>query len=262
MLVVVPAYMREPPDLDVTLTAIESVHATVHEDVQVVVIDDCSPTQALVDELSLNRSGVGFELYRNKQNQGFSRTVNAGLRIAVERGEDVVLLNADIEVLTPDWDLIMRDQRDTQGEPAAVVGALLVYPGEQLIQHAGTFFSLLTRIWDHRFRFAPVTLPQALIPWRCPVTAAFQYIRHDTLRRIGVYDGGFRMAWEDVDYCLRVFAAGMECIYCPEVRALHHESLFRGRADQKLSDWQMQSLARLTRKHSSMNFAEWVPELV
>lgn len=258
-LAVIPAFMRDPPDLELTLTTIRTVRDTA-PDVNVLVVDDCSPVPALVEELWLNRR-LGFEVYRNGINRGFSQTVNVGLRRAFEAGEDAVLLNADMELLTPGWDQIMRDQKDTQGNPAAVVGALLIYPGEELIQHAGVFFSFLTRVFDHRFRYAPATLPQALLPWRCPVTGAFQYIRHDTLATVGLYDEGFRMAWEDVDFCLRVFAAGLECIYCPDVRALHHESVFRGRADKKLGDWQMQSLALLNRKHAHANFAEWVPEI-
>lgn len=261
-LAVIPAFMREPPDLELTLAAVESIHATADGEVSVIVVDDFSPSLPLVEELSLKRTSVGFDLYRNRENEGFSRSVNVGLQMALDQGEDAVLVNADIEVLTHGWDRIMREQLDTHDEPAAVVGALLVYPGGELIQHAGTFFSLLTRIWDHRFRFAPATLPEALVPCRCPVTAAFQFIRHSTLERVGIYDGEFRMAWEDVDYCLRVFDAGLECIYTPEVCAIHHESIFRGRADSKQDKWQERGLARLTDKHAHTNFAEWVPELV
>jgi len=255
-LVVIPVFMREPPDFAVTLAAVESVHRTASDQPRVLLVDDCSPARALVLELAAERQRFGFELRRNKVNEGFSRSVNVGLRMALAEGEDAVLVNADVEILTPGWDRIMRDQ------DAAVVGALLLYPGEQLIQHAGTFFSLLTRIWDHRFRFAPATLPEALVPCRCPVTAAFQYIRHSTLEAVGVYDPEFRMAWEDVDYCLRVFDAGLDCLYAPEVRALHHESIFRGRADRHLDEWQSKGLARLTDKHRHTNFAQWVPELV
>ena len=52
----------------------------------------------------------------------------------------------------------------------------------------------------------------------CPVTGAFQYIRPEVLERVGLYDPGFRMACEDVDYDLRVFQAGFECVYEPAVR--------------------------------------------
>ena len=63
----------------------------------------------------------------------------------------------------------------------------------------------------------------------CPVTGAFQYIRPEVLEQVGLYDPGFRMGCEDVDYCLRVFQAGFACVYEPAIRAIHHESLFRSR---------------------------------
>ena len=81
----------------------------------------------------------------------------------------------------------------------------------------------------HRFQYGPNDLPEALVPCRCPVTAALQLIRHETLETVGIYDEGYRMAFEDVDYCLRVFEAGLECIYEPSVRAFHREKFFRGR---------------------------------
>ena len=54
------------------------------------------------------------------------------------------------------------------------------------------------------------------------------------LERVGPYDPEFRMGYEDVDYCLRVFQAGFACVYEPAISAIHHESLFRSRPDEKL----------------------------
>ena len=45
------------------------------------------------------------------------------------------------------------------------------------------------------------------------------------------------MGYEDVDYCLRVFDAGLECVYEPAAWALHHESALRGRLDAKNAAW-------------------------
>lgn len=261
-LVVIPTYLREPDDFNVVVKTLESVHAT-EPDAPIVVVDDCSPAQGLVDELTtaMVERGVEADVYRKEENTGFSRTVNVGLRRALENGQNAVLLNADIECLYPGWVAKMEAQADTTGRPAAVVGALLIYP-LGLIQHAGIFFSLLTRSFDHRYRFGPARLPEAQVPCVCPVTGAFQFIRHSTLDAVGLYDEEFRMGYEDVDYCLRVFDAGLECIYQPAVKATHHESLFRGRADAKLNEWQNESLLRLMDKHRTTNMARWIPELV
>lgn len=259
-LVVIPTFLRAPGDLDVTLTTLESVRKT-EPGVDILVVDDHSPVVELYDALRTHSDRIGFSVSRNDENIGFSRTVNKGLALARDLGQDCVLMNADIECLTPFVDTMQR-QEDTQGRPAGVIGALLLYP-MGLIQHAGIYFSFLSRSFDHRYRFGPGTLPEALQPCLCPVTGAFQYIRHSTLERVGLYDEEFRMGYEDVDFCLRVFEAGLECIYQSATKALHHESLFRGsaRADEKLSQWQAEAFEILMRKHARTNMARWVMEI-
>jgi GT2 family glycosyltransferase len=261
-LVVIPTFMRTPADLDITIQTLLSVRAT-EPDVEILCVDDCSPAPALVDALETHTEELNFWVTRQPENGGFSRAVNVGISDAFERNLDVVLMNADIECLTPGWLKIMTEQLDTQGRPASVVGALLIYPNG-LIQHAGIFFSFLTRGFDHRYRFGPGELPEAQQACVCPVTGAFQFIRREAVQAIGMYDLDFRMGYEDVDFCLRVFESGRECIYTPKVRALHHESLFRGhgRADDKLNEWQAKSAQTLMQKHARTNMSRFVTEIV
>lgn len=259
-LVVIPTFLREPSDLAITVATIESVRATEPE-LPMMIVDDCSPAENLYRELRTHMSRLEFDATRKHENSGFSKTVNVGLRVAVEEGRDAVLVNADITCKTDGWADIMAAQLDTQGRPAAIVGALLIYPSG-LIQHAGIYFSMLTRTFDHLHRFGPWNLGEASCTRVCPVTGAFQYIRAETLANVGLYDEEFSMSYEDVDMCLRVFDAGLECIFTPNVTAVHHESLFRGRADKKISDWQQQSLQRLMEKHGRVNMSRFIPEMV
>lgn len=259
-LVIIPTFLRRPADLDVTVRTIESIRET-EPTVKLLIVDDHSPADALWEALCTHQERFDFSVHRQEENGGFSRAVNVGLRQALKDGQDAVLLNADIECLTPDWVSAMQAQNDTQGRPAAVVGALLLYP-MGLIQHAGIYFSFLTRSFDHRYRFGPGRLPEAQQPCLCPVTGAFQFIRHECLETVGLYDEDFRLGFEDVDWCLRVFDSGRECIYQPRVMAVHHESLFRGRADEKLAEWQDSSLRLLMSKHRTTNMSRWVPEFI
>lgn len=259
-LVIIPTFMREPRDLQVTLQTVASIRDT-DPDVPVLLVDDCSPVGGLVDELATHRGTLSFDLERQPENAGFSRTINVGLRAALAEGRDAILVNADVEFLHRGWVATLASQKDTQRRPAAVVGALLLY-ANGLIQHAGTFFSMLTRSFDHRYRFGPALLPEANQACVCPVTGALQFIRHSTLQTVGLYDEDFRMGYEDVDYCLRTFDAGLECIYQPAVKAVHHESLFRGRADEKLNEWQSESMLTLMRKHGATNMSRFIPEIV
>lgn len=261
-LVVIPSYMAEPDDVATLLTAIGSVRDKAGTDVEVLVIDDGSPSEIAVAQAEALSLDARYEFYRKKQNTGFSRTVNIGLRRALEEGRDAVLINADLEMDTPDWVKEARETTDSFGKPASVVGALLTYPQSGLIQHAGIYFSLLTRRFGESYKFGPMNLPAALEKRPVPVTGAFQYIRHDCLEAVGLYDEAFKMGYEDIDYCVRVFLTKeRQCVYTPRIRAWHHESMFRGgqRKSDKLRRWEASSWMHFGRKWADQSFSEFIP---
>jgi GT2 family glycosyltransferase len=254
-LVVIPAFLREPADYALLLATVRSVAHTAARQTELVVIDDGSPAAELYDDR------LDAELIRKPENTGFSATVNVGLRRALEQDRDAVLLNADVVLQTPGWVSVMRHQHRLGGPGlASVVGALLLYPSG-LVQHAGIFMSLLTRGLDHFYKFGPGDLPEAQVPRSCPVTGALQFIRHECLATVGLYDEAFKLGWEDVDYCIRVLLSGRECVYQPAIRALHHESAFRGRPSEKVARWQAESYLRLAVKYRDQSLAGLVPTL-
>jgi GT2 family glycosyltransferase len=256
-LAVVPVYVRTPEDLDILLRCLVSLAQTAPL-ADVLVVDDCSPAPALVDLLEIAVAELGAELVRRPFNGGFAQTVNVGLARALREGRDAILVNADIEFHEHGWLEAMLARTGTDGAPAAVVGARLLYPNG-LLQHAGIYFSLLYRGFAHRFNLGPGDLDAALEPCRCPVTGALQLIRHECLAGVGLYDEDFRMGWEDVDYCLRVFAAGRECVYEPAACAIHAESVFRSRADAGQEDWESRSMEVLMAKHGTADLDAFVP---
>jgi GT2 family glycosyltransferase len=253
-------FLRSPEELDVVLRCLVSLISTAPE-ASVLVVDDHSPDRSLVAALKVACDELGFELEQRAHNAGFSATVNAGLRRALASGADAVLVNADIEFIDSGWLERMRERTDTEGRPAAVVGARLLY-ANGTIQHAGVFLSLLSRDWMHRFQYGPDDLPEALVACRCPVTAALQFIRHETLVEVGLYDEGYRMCFEDVDYCLRVFDAGLECIYEPSVRAYHLEKYFRSKPSDKVRRWTVESTERMRMLWGNKDLSRWVPEVL
>lgn len=260
-LAVIPTYLTQPSDLALALRCLETLRETA-PGCEVLVVDDCSPAQNLVDELEAARSRLEFDVHRKDENTGFSTTVNVGLQRALANGQDAVLVNADIEFDSPAWLERMEIQPRSDGKGlASVVGALLRYPNG-LIQHAGVYFSLLHRELDHIYRHGPENLPEAQFARVCPVTGALQFIRHECLQAIGLYDPAFLMGYEDIDYCLRAWQSGRECVYQPLVRALHHESVFRGRPGKKLADWQAKSWWYWKVKWGHVSMAEFVPSLV
>jgi GT2 family glycosyltransferase len=256
-LAVIPAYMRAQEDLDKLLRCLTSLRATAPGAI-VLVVDDASPDDELAGLAELATQELDGVFVRNAVNSGFAATVNVGLRAAVREGTDAVLVNADIEFGWPGWLEAMQARTDTQGRPAAVVGARLLFPNGT-IQHGGIYFSLLNRDFFHRFRYGPGDLPEALVPTRCPVTAALTLIRHECLEAVGVYDEEFGMAYEDVDYCLRVFDSGRDCIYEPAAVASHLEKAFRDKPTERALEMAERSQRHLWAKHAATDLSPWVP---
>jgi GT2 family glycosyltransferase len=253
---VIPTYLRKPPELELLVRCLVSLTQTA-PGLTALVVDDGSPAADLAVQLEPLTREVGARLIRKPQNTGFAKTVNEGLAIARDEGADALLVNQDIQFIGPGWYEAMDACCGPDGRPASVVGAKLLFPN-LLLQHAGIYYSRLYRQFDHRWRMGPCDLPESDVPAEVPVTGALQLIRHDCLAEVGLYDDGFDMGWEDLDYCFRTFAAGRSCMYEPKAVALHHESAIRGTDVQALHrDWFLASQARLWSKYTDADFARF-----
>lgn len=248
---VVPTFIRSEHELKVTEKCLKTLRNT--SNAFVCVVDDGSPYEGTRE--GLETLGIDKLIFK-EQNEGFSHTVNHGLKFALENQADAVLVNADMEFTNSEWLQAMEEN------PADVVGARLLYPFN-LIQHAGIYFSVIHRAFDHILRMAPANISEADKPRICPVTGALQLIRYNTLKEVGLYDESFRLGWEDVAYCHDVFIAGKKCAYEPSAVAIHHESLFRGKnPSPQIKKWHEQSFKRLHERFAGHDFSEYVPTLL
>lgn len=253
-LLIIPSYLKTNTHAKVLSKCVGTLRETTED--TILIVDDCSPVKEkdkFYRELSDWVENVEYEI--QPRNKGFSSTVNVGLKRALNEGLDACLVNADIEFKEKGW------LEEAQNTDADIVGALLFYPN-MIIQHAGIFFSLFSRTFDHRYKGSAPNLPAAQIPTECPVTGALQFIRHDLLKDIGLYDEEFRLGMEDVDYCLRAIQAGHKSVFNPNVKAIHHESLFRGEESEKMREWESDSRLRLFQKYSDVDFKGIAPTMM
>lgn len=252
-LIVIPSYIKTSAHAKLLNTCVLSINSTT-DNAQILVVDDCSPhekqAEVLYDYFEKNLENVS--VIRKEENEGFSKTVNVGIEKARQDNLNVVLVNADIEFTDEGW---LEEMRNTDAD---IIGALLVYPNS-VIQHAGIYFSSFSRNFDHRFKGAPHDLPAAQKSCFCPVTAALQYVKSDVFDSIGLYDEGFKMGYEDVDFNIRAIEAGFKSIYNPKVKAVHHESVFR---TGEKTDWEKESYLYLVKKHEDKNFSGIAPSLM
>jgi GT2 family glycosyltransferase len=146
--------------------------------------------------------------------------------------EYLVLLNNDMEVISPDWISAMLEF--AQRTDVGAVGALLYYPNDT-IQHAGVIVGL-GGVADHSHRYFPrnalgyMGRPKS-IQNLSAVTAACLMTKRKVFEEVGGFDENYSHAFNDVDYCLKIRERGYLIVYTPYAELYHYESLSRGFED-------------------------------
>jgi GT2 family glycosyltransferase len=151
---------------------------------------------------------------------------------AEARGDVLLFLNNDIEARSDGWLAAMlgHAQRDEVG----AVGALLRYP-DLTVQHAGIVIGMS---WGagHVQQGLPFGHPSYMLitdlTRNCTaVTGACMMTRRSCFEELGGFDPALPVAFNDVDYCLRLRKRGMLVVYTPLAELVHFESKSRGHAD-------------------------------
>ena len=154
----------------------------------------------------------------------FARLCNAGAAHA--RGDYLLFLNNDTEVLTPDWlEQMLRVVRQPR---VAVVGATLLYP-DGTLQHAG-LVPQADSPWAHVFRGQPPDAADELRLVRAvpAVTGACLLVSREHFAELGGFDERYPVTHNDVDLCRRARARGWLVAVTPHAQLLHYASLTRG----------------------------------
>lgn len=171
----------------------------------------------------------------------FSAICNYGVSQA--NGEYIVLLNNDIEIISPDWieRLLEHAQRDNIG---AVGGKLLFADGT--IQHAGVVAGMVGAA-GHPHKFFPDNHigyhgRLHMVYNVSAVTGAMMMVKKSKYQEVnGLNEQHLAIAYNDIDLCLKLLDKGYLNIFTPHSKATHHESISRGYED---TDEKVQRLLR------------------
>jgi GT2 family glycosyltransferase len=209
---------------------IESIRAkTTYAPYEIVLVDNGSDDKDAIAYFRALERAQAIRLLSDPLPFNFSRINNTAAREAL--GRYLVFLNNDVEVITPEWleELVSHAQRPEIG----AVGAKLWYP-DDTIQHAGLV--LVAGLAGHAHHgkkrgdhgyFSRASLIQSL----SAVTAACLCVRREVFEEVGGFDESLAVAFNDVDLCLRIQAAGYRNLYTPHAELYHHESASRGYED-------------------------------
>ena len=161
---------------------------------------------------------------------GFNYSSINNLGVRESKGEYIILLNNDTEVINDNWieELLSIAQFDNVG----IVGAKLYYP-DDTIQHAGVVIGMLGiagHVYNGCFRedtgiFGRLKVRQNV----SAVTAAVLMIKKSVYLEVeGLDEEMFKVAFNDIDLCMKVISAGYEIIWTPYAELYHYESKSRG----------------------------------
>jgi len=208
-------------------TTIDSILTrTDYDAYEIVVIDNNSVEPDAVAYLASLRPPC--QVHRWTAPFNYSAINNFGVRQG--RGEQLLFLNNDVEVLRADWLTAMLEY--AQFDAVGSVGAKLLYT-DGTIQHAGVVLNV-GGVAQHAFRCTAKEVPGvprlAELPRNCSaVTGACMMVPRRVFDKVGGFDEALRVVLNDIDLCLRIREHGYEVVYTPHALLYHHEGASRGR---------------------------------
>ncbi len=212
-------------------TAIRSVaDRTTYPHYEIIVLDNGSRDDATLSYLSALSRQHGVTVVRDDSPFNYSRLNNRA--VMRSSGDVLCLLNDDIEVLTPGW-LEEMVSFAVQAKVGAV-GARLWYP-DGTLQHGGVIIGAGGVAGHAHLRLPrgqPGYFSRAVLQQEVSaVTGACLVVRRSVFDEVSGLDERIAVAFNDVDLCLRIRAAGYRNIWTPFAELVHRESASRGHED-------------------------------
>jgi GT2 family glycosyltransferase len=229
--IIIP-FKDKPELLDICVNSI--LDRSTYQNYEIIGISNNSDESATYDMMRiLEEKDARVCFYEYNEPFNYSAINNHAVQ-HYAKGDHIVLLNNDIEIISPDWIEAMLEF--SQRADVGAVGAKLYYP-DDTIQHAGVILG----IWglaghSHKHYkkessgyFNRLNIIQNL----SAVTAACLMVKkniYDDMK--GLNEEKLKVAFNDVDFCLRIREKGYLNVYTPYCEAYHHESISRGADDR------------------------------
>lgn len=209
---------------------LDTLRQTAYANYEVIVIDNSSDDPSALAFMAERERMGEIRVLRDDNPFNFSALNNRAVQSEC-KGEFVLLMNNDIEITHPDW---LSEMVGVALEPGVgCVGARLWYPDGRL-QHGGVI--MVCGVAGHSHKYLPrgqhgymgrAVLAQDFLA----VTAACLLVRRSIFNAVGGLDESLQVAFNDVDFCLRVHKTGFRNVWTPFAELIHHESVSRGYED-------------------------------
>jgi len=224
-------------DLEKCIDSVEKI--STYDNYEIIVIENNSTETSTFDYYRLLEKKYDNVRVVEWREEGFNYSKINNFGFSHAKGEHIILMNNDIEPLTPSWieEMLMYSQREDVG----AVGMMLYYP-DDTVQHAGVIIGIggdpEMAVAGHSHKYykrgeygyaSRLAIAQNL----SAVTAACLMVRADVYREVEGLDESFAVAFNDVDFCLKIRKAGYLIVWTPFAEAYHYESKSRGFEDTR-----------------------------
>ena len=233
--------------LDQCLKSIEA--RTDYENYEIIIIENNSTEQETFEYYKQIKNPK-IRVIEWKDEFNYSAINNFGVRHA--KGEYLLFLNNDIEVINSDWlgEMLSNCQREEVG----AVGAKLYYP-DNTVQHAGVIVGIggvAGSVFVGLKRGYTGYMHRASIQQNLSaVTAACMMVKKSVFEEVGGFEEELKVAFNDIDFCLKIREKGHLIVYDPYVELYHYESKTRGAEDTTEKIRRFQSEIEYMRSHWS-----------
>ncbi len=223
---IVLPFRDEPALLEKCLNSI--LRKTTYTEYEIIGVDNQSRSPLTFELMDAYRDNPRITFVEYDQPFNFPALVNFGASRG--RGEYLVLINNDVEIIT--WNWIEELLAQAVNESTGAVGGKLFYP-DNTIQHAGIVVGIDGYAGHGHKHFACHSQGYGnrlnLVHNVSAVTGAFMMVRRSLFEAVGGFDAEtFPVACNDVDFCLRLMDAGYWNVFTPHAQAYHLESASRG----------------------------------
>ena len=207
------------------------INKNCYSNYEIIIVDNDSKTPETRSYLEMIQKEQKVRVIRDERPFNYSALNNLAVESA--SGEIIGLINNDIEAITPEWmqEMISHACRPEVG----AVGARLLY-SDRTIQHAGVIMGI-AGVAGHAHKNLPCEQSgyfgrAALLQSFSAVTGACLFVRKKLYKEAGgLNEANLSIAFNDIDFCLKLREKGYHNIWTPYAELYHHESMSRGTDD-------------------------------
>ena len=222
-------------DLKRCITSI--LEKSTYENYEIVIVENGSETKEIFEYYTSLKEydNIRVVTYEKPEGQnGFNYSAVNNFGVKQTKGDYILLLNNDTEVITVNWmeELLMYAQREDVG----AAGAKLYY-GNKTIQHAGVVLQLGAHRTAGHSHYGQSRENLGYMGRLCyaqnvsAVTGACLLVKKNLFEEVGGLDESFAISLNDVDFCLKLREKGLLNVFTPFAELYHYESVSRGLDD-------------------------------